>query len=293
MAVSSTTIMWSVAAATLPAIAAHGALYGGAVWLQLGVLAATALLTEAACLRWRGKPLRAAVAAAADGSALVAACVLTVALPPHAPWVVAATAALLALALGKHCYGGLGNNPFNPAMVGYALAFFAFPEHFAAWTADAVTSPTPLAASRVEDVAADAAAAPWRWESRLWLPAAAACAGGALLLALRFADWRLTLAFLLGAIVVIFAGGGEWRALLHGGMIFAAFFVITDPVTAAASRRGRWLYGFLTGALAMWLRQHGAHTDAIAFAVLIGNMLAPLCDWITARRQPPPQEQQE
>ena len=271
-------IMWSVAAAALPAIAAQAYLYGGAVWTQLGVLVAFCALTESACLRLRGLP----AAGAADGSAVVAACVLAVALPAHAPWFVAAWAAAAAMALGKHCYGGLGNNPFNPAMVGYALAFFAFPEHFASWTADvvdgadAVSSPTPLAAARLGGSAEGSV-----------LPAVAAGAGGLALLAAKMADWRLVCAFALGAAATHGGGdgGGEWQALLHGGLVFAAFFVVTDPVTAPETPRGRWLYGFFVGALAVWLRQHGAHTDAIAFAILIGNMLAPLCDLVTKWRR--------
>ena len=256
--------MWSVTVATLPVIAASAYVYGAAVWQQLAILTAAALATEICCLRWRRRPLH----TAADGSALVAAFVLAVALPPQAPWFVAVMTAVAAIALAKHCYGGLGNNPFNPAMVGYALAFFAFPAHFTAWHGvDAVSNPTPLAAARIDEVAADDGAL---------LIAAASAIGGLPLLALGFADWRLPLAFALGAIAV--HAGDEWRQLAYGGLVFTAFFVVTDPVTAATSRRGRWCYGFLVGALAMWLRRHGAHSDGIAFAVLIGNMLAPLCD---------------
>lgn len=268
----SVTIMWSVAAATLPTLAAQAYLYGNAVWLQLALLCATAVLTEALCLRWRGLPL----AAVADGSTLVAACVLAVALPPHAPWTVAVWAAVAALTLGKHCYGGLGNNPFNPAMLGYALAFFAFPEAFSAWTVDAVSSPTPLAAARLDSPANAAANASL-------LPALAAAGGGLLLLLSRVADWRLPCAFALGALVM--HGGTDWQHLAQGGLVFAALFVVTDPVTAPANRRGRWLYGFLVGALCVWLRRHGTHSDAIAFAILIGNMLAPLCDAVTSWRR--------
>lgn len=265
-------IMWTVAGATLPALAASGYLYGSAVWQQLFIGMAAALATEAACLYWR----RQSLAAVLDGSAVVAACVLAVALPPQAPWFVAAAAAFAAMALAKHCYGGLGNNPFNPAMAGYALVFLSFPQYFDMWlpAADAVTGPTPLATARLS--------AEWG-TGEDGLIAAAAAAGGLVLLLLRFADWRLPLAFILAAAAMNAAAGGSWQLLTAGGLVFAAFFVITDPVTAAVSRRGRWLYAGLAGALAIGLRHYGAHTDGIAFAVLIGNMLAPLCDRVAGK----------
>lgn len=264
--------MWSVAAATLPSLIAAGAVYGGAVWQQLAILLGSALASELLCLFWRRQPLRAAL----DGSAAVTACILALAIPPAAPGYVAAAAAAGAIMLAKHCYGGLGNTPFNPAMVGYALAFLSFPQEFSVWatgqdTVQAVSSPTPLSAARLQ-------LPPAAGTNHLLL-AAAAAAGGIPLLIWRLADWRLTLAFALGAAAGCGAAeSADWRDLLYGGMVFTAFFVITDPVSAAASRGGRWLYGFLTGALAFWLRQNGTHPDGIAFAILIGNVLAPLCD---------------
>ncbi len=264
---NSTAIMWSVAAATLPALAAATYLYGWGVCQQLFITVSAATLCELICLRWQGKPL----ATAADGSAVVAACILTIALPPYVPWGVAAAAAIFAIGLAKHCYGGLGNNPFNPAMAGYALAFISFPEYFNAWTADATSHPTPLALARLGD---PLAATTWQ----LALPALAAAGGGGVLLLLRLADWRLPLAFCLGAVATSMALALDWQTLIQGGLVFAAFFVITDPVTAATSRGGRWCYAALVGALAIWLRQHGSHSDSIAFAILIGNVLAPLCD---------------
>lgn len=270
-------IMWGVAAATLPVLATSAFFYGAGVWLNLAAALAAATAAELLCLHLRRQPL----AAAADGSAAVCACILAVALPPAAAWFVAASASASAITLAKHCYGGLGNNPFNPAMVGYALVFLAFPQHFADWSsADATSHPTPLAAARLDAADASIEAAPHGP-----IALASAVAGGALLAA-RLADWRLTAAFALGAAAVHAALGGAWQMLAHGGLVFAAFFVITDPVTAAATRRGRWLYGAAVGALAVWLRARGAHTDSIAFAVLIGNLLAPLCDLISDKLPP-------
>ncbi|MGI9305690.1 MAG: RnfABCDGE type electron transport complex subunit D [Gammaproteobacteria bacterium] len=265
-------IMWTVAAALLPALAAAVVGRGiGALWQAFSAVCAC-LLFEFICLRWRGLPGK----TLADGSAAVAGLILGLALPPLAPWYVAPVAAGFAMALAKHCYGGLGNNPFNPAMAGYALAFLSFPAAFGGWGAaeswreifaasDAASMPTPLIAARLGMEAPPPS----------YLFPAACVLGGAVLLQRRVADWRLPAAFIGG---VLAAGGGDISALFAGGMMLAAFFVITDPATAAETPGGRIVYGFAAGALAVLLRERGQHADGIAFAVLFCNMLAPLAD---------------
>lgn len=272
-------MMWAVCAAMLPAIAAAAYERGTGALLQTAIAVAGCMLAEAACLLWRRMPLKTLT----DGSAAAAGIIIGLSLPPLAPWHVAAAAAVFAMTLAKHCYGGLGNNPFNPAMAGYALAFVSFPADFGGWdasipawdavwgsapAADGVSSPTPLAAARAAADVASESASP-----SLVFPLACA-AGGAVLILLRVADWRLPLSFLIGA--AMFSDNME--SLLLGGMIMAAFFVITDPVTAAATPIGRWMYGLCGGALAALLRAHGPHADGIAFAILLCNMLAPLMD---------------
>lgn len=284
-------MMWTTVLAMLPSAAAAVNLYGAGVVIRILLAVGVAAAAECLCLRLRNKP-----PSIADGSAVLTGAIIGLAVPPLSPWYVVACASFFAITLAKHCYGGLGNNPFNPAMAGYALAFVAFPGDFADWTsagaggvggdmrvaweslfADGRGSPTPLLARRLSPEA-DAAAA--------LAPPLAACAGGLLLVALRVADWRLPLSFILGGLAVaaiVGDGGGDWAFLLHGGLLFAAFFVVTDPVTAAATPSGRWLCGGLVGALAVWLRFRGAHADGIAFAILFGNIIAPLCDY-PARR---------
>ena len=265
-------IMWTVAAALIPAGGAAFFVFGVGALVQLAAATAAAVFTEAACLALRKK----SPAAVADGSAVVCGIIVGLSMPPLAPWWAGAFAAAAGISLAKHCYGGLGNNPFNPAMAGYALAYVSFPAEFAAWP-DAAASPTPLLGAQLSAPAA--AFLPW------WLTAAPA-AGGAVLLALRVIDWKLPAAFLLGVVVASLAFG-EMSPAFHlrsGGLMLAAFFVITDPVTAAATPAGRWLYGALVGALIVWIRERGAHADGVAFAVLIGNMLAPLLDRAGRRR---------
>ncbi len=272
-------IMRLTALAMLPAVLASAHLRGAGVFLQILLAVCAALAAEYLCLRLRGLP----AGALKDGSAAVAGIVVGVSLPPFAPWFVAVFAAVCAMALAKHCFGGLGNNVFNPAMAGYALAFVSFPAHFEGWIsdaqvvqtvfggADALSSPTPLSAAKIPGGANGSGGG-----VDFVFPIACA-AGGTVLLALRIADWRLTSGFLLAAFAAAFLCG-DLETVLHGGLVFAAFFVVTDPATAAANPRGRWLYAAAAGALTVWLRREGAHADSIAFAILIANMLAPLCD---------------
>lgn len=257
-------IMWTVAAALLPVAGVVAYERGGGALWQIIAAAGGCVFFEAACLRVRRLPI---LQTLGDGSAVVAGIIIGLSLPPYAPYYVAIAAAAFAMILAKHCYGGLGNNPFNPAMAGYALAFISFPGDFGGWNAaaDAVSMPTPLSAARL-----GVESPPLSY----WF-SFACIGGGAALLLLRIADWRLPAAFILGAL--LFAGG-EWRTLFAGGFMLAAFFVITDPATAAATARGRWLYGFAAGALTALLRERGLHTDGIAFAILFCNMLAPLAD---------------
>ena len=266
--------MWITIAAIMPAVATNVYFYGGGVLWQIFIAVVAALVVEALCLYWR----RLAVSGDDYGSAILTAVIIGVCLPPFAPWFVAITATTIAITLVKHCYGGLGNNPFNPAMAGYAFVFVCFPAYFNGWLVDGVaweaifigaeatTTPTPLAAERLGQPLVAS------WQASAF--AAAAAIGGIVLLILRIADWRLVVGFLAAG----WAVAGDWQALLPGGFVFAAFFVITDPVTAATTSAGRWLYASIVGVLAMWLRNHGAHIDGIAFAVLLGNLLAPLLD---------------
>ena len=104
-------------------------------------------------------------------------------------------------------YRGLGNNVFNPAMAGYALAFVSFPRHFDNWNVDTIGSPTPLAAARLPDIADNV------YSLSPILPAACAL-GGLVLLLLRISDWRLSGGFILGAALVA-AVYGDAATLLN------------------------------------------------------------------------------
>lgn len=129
---SVTSIMLKVLLALVPGIAAYVWVYGAGILITLALASVTALAAEAIMLKLRGRPIGMFLS---DGSALVTAWLLALALPPLAPWWLIVLGTAIAIVLAKHLYGGLGYNPFNPAMVGYAALLISFPLLMTSWPA--------------------------------------------------------------------------------------------------------------------------------------------------------------
>lgn len=297
VAPSSRRIMWNVLAALIPGILAL-CLLEGSRWLgNLAAALLTATVTEALLLKIRAKPHIAATIT--DGSALLTGALLALALPVSAPAWLIMLATAFAILIGKQLYGGLGMNPFNPAMVGFAFALVSFPALAGQYPAgalplaslwqpiDSLSAATLLDASRTlrinGEVPTPAFPFPLIAVNLAWL------AGAAYLIYKRYADWRIVAAVLLG---IILTAAAFWLydprqylnpavQLLAGASIFGACFIATDPVTAPATPHGRWIYGALIGILTICIRNLGNFPDGVAFAVLIANALVPLLDPLT------------
>ena len=286
-------IMYLVLLALVPGIIAQGYFFG------LGVLINLALaLTFAALIEWLVGRVSTAPTLS-DGSALVTASLIALALPPGTSPGLILLGVAVGLVLGKHLYGGLGANPFNPAMVGYAVLLISFPAQLAAWpapdaVADAMTSATPLDAFKhrlgltVADFAAANTATAWPWINLGF------ALGGLTLAARRIIDWRIPLAVLasLGILASFGYDAGSSTSLgaptfhfTHGAVMLGAFFIATDPVTCPATARGRVLFGVLVGVLIYVIRSWAAFPDGVAFAVLLGNAAAPLIDQYLPERR--------
>lgn len=138
-------VMLKVLAALLPAIAAYVAAFGIGVLVQISLATLTALLAEAAMLRLRRLPLAPFLT---DFSAVLTAWLLALSIPPLAPWWIVVVGTLIAIIIAKHLYGGLGNNIFNPAMVGFAALIVSFPALLSQW-------PAPLALAQAHLSAAE------------------------------------------------------------------------------------------------------------------------------------------
>jgi electron transport complex protein RnfD len=128
--VSVSQVMIQVCVALIPGIAAYAWLIGPAILVQLVIATLAALLAEAAMLHLQKKPLAIFLS---DGSAIVTAWLIALTFPPLAPWWLVATGTMFAIVVAKHLYGGLGQNPFNPAMVAFAVCIVSFPALMSQW----------------------------------------------------------------------------------------------------------------------------------------------------------------
>ena len=310
-------VMLKVLAALLPGIVAYVWFFGAAILVQLVLASAAALAGEAAMLVLRKKPLGLFLT---DGSALVTAWLLALSLPPLAPWWLVVVATLFAIVVVKHLYGGLGQNPFNPAMAAFCVMIVAYPQLMSQWPAagsgdfgqalqliftgvrehlDALTMATPLDALRTgihtgQGTAAAIVASQqgllagrgWEWVAAGYL------AGGLWLIKSRIITWHIPTAFIvtLLAIAGLFHLGSAERFaaplfhLFSGGAMLGAFFIATDPVSAASTPRGKLIYAAGIAFFTYVIRVFGAYPEGIAFATLLMNICVPLIDMWT---QPP------
>ncbi len=135
-------MMRQVMFALAPGTLVYAWLFNTAIVIQIVLCCFSCVLTEALILKLRK---RAALPIVKDGSAILAGWLLALAIPPIAPWWIAITGGALAMLLGKHLYGGLGFNPFNPAMVGYAFLLVSFPTEMTQWPVDNLSNALPAA----------------------------------------------------------------------------------------------------------------------------------------------------
>lgn len=295
-------IMLTVVLALLPGMIAETWAFGWHVLLQAVLASVFAVAVDSLFLSLRQHPWQ---LAAKEGSAVVTGLLLALAMPATAPWWVTCVAVAAALGLGKHAYGGLGQNIFNPAMVGYAVVLVSFPDEMTHWpvpaalhgVVDGYTGATPMDTVRqLQGEFEKLATAPslrghwagvgWEWVNLGFL------LGGLGLLARGIVRWHVPVSLMgtLGFLSLIAFAMDPQRYssplfhLFSGGIMLGAFFVATDPVTGATSPRGKLIFGAGVGALIFFIRTAGNYVDGIAFAVLIMNMFVPLIDRWTLPR---------
>ncbi|MBS3802941.1 MAG: electron transport complex subunit RsxD [Oleiphilaceae bacterium] len=317
---TSRVMLW-VVIACLPGLLAQTVFFGWGNVINVIWCIALALGAEAAILRMRDKPVGFFLR---DNTAAVTGLLLGLALPPLLPWWVSAIAVFSAIIMAKQLYGGLGSNPFNPAMVGYALVLISFPVAMTTnWAVpgglgngapgvldtlaaifsgqqtavDAYTMATPLDVYKHDigaRIAAEVRQHPsfgngiakgWEWVNLAFL------AGGIGLIYLRIISWHIPVSFVaaLALMSLAFGSNPDQYAplslhLLAGGTMLGAFFIATDPVSAATSHQGKLIYGAGIGILIYLIRTWGSYPDAVAFAVLLMNFAVPFIDHYTPPR---------
>lgn len=318
-------VMGQVLIALIPGLVLFFLVFGWGVLVHLGLAMACALGFEAAMLKLRGRLVSRFLG---DGSAAVTAVLLALAIPPLAPWWITVVAVFFAIVFAKHLYGGLGYNPFNPAMVGYAILLISFPKEMTIWPAPAAMLPQSLDLSQTLALIFHGALPPgltldalsgatpldavktqlgqfltlneirayqiFLTFSRLGWETAnlGLLAGGIFLIWRGVITWHIpvsVLGSLLGLALVFHLLDSSqfpspWFHLFGGASLLCAFFIATDPVTAATSRRGKLFFGVGIGVFIYVIRTWGGYPDGVAFAVLLMNMTAPMLDYYTKPR---------
>jgi len=242
---------------------------------------------------------------------LVSGMLIPLIMPVGAPlWMVAVSTAF-AVIIGKEVFGGTGMNIWNPALVARAFFFFAYPSKMSGdivWIADKADSfsgATPLAhAATLVDATGEAATSIYTLHlSNAWdmfvglIPGSigetsviAILIGAVILIASGIGSWKIMASvfvggYTMGAIFNLVGGNAymelvpAWQHLIMGGFAFGAVFMATDPVSAAQTARGKIIYGFLVGFLAVLIRvMNAGFPEAMMLAILLMNTFAPLID---------------
>lgn len=282
-------LMKQVIIALIPAGIASIYLFGQqAIWLMANCII-SALLTEIVILKIRKKPL-----CINDFSAILTGLLLALTLPPSIKWYGASLGSIVAISIGKHIFGGLGANIFNPALVGRAFLMAAYPKMLTTFinpsSVDTISSATPLILRKFSQVITPASTLFFGKVSGSLGETSAICLiiGGLYLFIRKVIDWRIPLSLLLTTIITsaIFflinpSWGSVWFHLFGGGLLLGTFFMATDPVTTPTTKKGRYIFGVSCGALIMIIRYFGGLPEGVMYSILFMNALTPLINRYT------------
>lgn len=294
--------MYGVIIALLPALLVSFWFFGIGSVIVTATSVAACVLLEWAISKYILKQARTTVK---DGSAILTGLLLAFNLPSNLPVWIVIIGALFAIGVAKIPFGGLGNNIFNPALVGRAALLVAFPAQMTTWPKvgqlgsylDAETGATPLAVMKEAVKSGDASVLDRLPDSlSLFLgnhPDGAGALGEicalALLVGLAFLLWRKIITWHIPvsiiATVFVFAGllhlaspayADPVSVILSGGLMLGAIFMATDYVTSPMTPKGQIIYGVAIGVLTVIIRNWGAYPEGMSFAILIMNAFTPL-----------------
>lgn len=277
-------IMYSVAVALLLPTAGSIYFFGLNALSIILVATISAVLTEAVFQKLRNRPIT-----IADGSAIVTGMLLALNLPPGLPLWMVAVGSVVAISLGKQIFGGLGHNPFNPALIGRVFLMLAFTVPMTTWIdpVDGTTGATPLAMMQMEGVTTE--------YSKLFFGNVGGCIGetsalliilGGLYLAYKgYVDIVIPATYLGSvAVIALVLGQDPIFHLLAGGLMLGAFFMATDMVTTPLTKKGKVIFGLGAGFFTMLIRLYGGYPEGVSFSILLMNAFTPIINRYTRPR---------
>lgn len=298
---SMTKMMWTVVYAMLPLWAVSIYFFGwGAIYLML-VAVASCMFFEWAIARYLLK----IPSTLGDGSGIITGMLIAFNIPSDLPIYIVIIGSFVAIAVGKMSFGGLGQNPFNPALVGRVFMLISFPAAMTTWpipkalnfSMDGITGATPLGIVKEglrngEKVSEIMSQIPSYWEMAIGnmggsmgeVSAIAILIGLVYMIYKHTITWHIPVSMI--ATVMLFSGilnfinpdlyTGPIFNLLSGGLLLGAVFMATDLVTSPMSRKGQLLFGFGAGFLTVVIRTWGAYPEGVSFAILLMNAWVPL-----------------
>jgi len=279
-------IMWMVVLSLVPAGIAGVIIFGqNALWVIIaGIL--SAVLTEWLCQAIAKKKIT-----LLDGSAVLTGLLLAYNLPPDVPLWIPIVGSCFAILIGKQIFGGLGQNIFNPALVGRVFLMASWPKLMTTFSApfDAITQATPLAALKEGRLMQHLS------YLDLFLGKRGGCIGevciaalviGAIFLLLRgYISWHIPVSFVATTAIFVQCFGADWLFhVLTGGLILGAFFMATDYVTSPLTRKGQVVFGIGCGLITAVIRLWGGYPEGVSYAILIMNAATPIIDRYTKKR---------
>lgn len=295
-------IMWTVVASVIPAGIAGVIIFGlDALWVTLAAVAG-AVLTELALGMWVKKKIT-----IFDGTAVITGILLAYNLPSGVPLWLPVIGAVFSIAIGKQVFGGLGQNIFNPALVGRVFLMASWPKYMTTFTPtpkflvwgfakpfslDAVTAATPLAALKEGKILEQIS------YLDLFLGKRGGCIGEVCILALLigaafllirgYISWHIPVTYVFTTAIFTYIFGaaqlfhGDWLFhILSGGLILGAFFMATDYVATPLTAKGQLIFGAGCGLLTAVIRLWGGYPEGVSYAILMMNAATPFIDRYT------------
>lgn len=287
-------IMWTVIACLIPTGAAGVIIFGLAALRTIILAAVSAILCE-----WLIGSLTKRKISVWDGSALLTGLLIAYNLPAKVPFWIPIIGASFAIAIGKQVFGGLGQNIFNPALVGRAFLVASWPKYMTAFTKalnyDAITSATPLALIKEGKILQNLS------YLDLFLGKRGGCIGEVCILALLigavflfikgYLSWHIPITYVATVGIFTFIFGpqglfsGDWLLhVLSGGLVLGAFFMATDYVTSPLTKKGHIIFGIGCGVITAVIRLWGGYPEGVSYAILMMNAATPLIDKYTKNR---------
>ena len=297
---TTTGVMGDVIISLLPALAMAVVWFGSRALVLTAVCIGTAVLAE-----WVSRRVMKRPNTLGDLSAVVTGLILALNLPATLPLWMAAIGSVVAIVVVKQMFGGIGQNFVNPAMTARIILMVSFPTAMArwtaplasAWSADAVTTATPMASLAVSSGGNLSADLPSLWQMLVGyhggsmgeVCALALLVGGVYLIIRRVISPIIPAAYI-GTVAVwmLLAGHGDLRfvayELLGGGLLLGAFFMATDYATSPITAKGKWIFGIGCGIITSVIRLYGSLPEGVSFSIILMNILVPHIERLTLPR---------